>query len=271
MSLRASIRRVDSLEAKLQREGIEVFNLCGKSYRLGQMNGGSERISKCYASGLGNCIGPLSNEHYISDSILNQLGEMKKDAFPWLKFKSGETVVPNDLRAKILCRYHNSFLAPLDHLAGKIFGSFTSGKEDKSALLVWGPSLERWCLKVLLGFISAKRVFVNEKLETAAEIPFALIEILFGIREFPKDTGLFILPFEGQQLAFGKKLTITTLVLEGKTQGIRIGLAGMDYWLSLAPSDRAFNKKHPAFKNVIRRPAGMEFEGNPNRLKIYWD
>ena len=153
MSVRASIRRIQKFEEKLRGQGRDVRNLCDKSFRLRELQGPNESLKKCYASILGNCTGPISREHYISESILKQLGDLNPDGFPWLKGKSSK-IVPNDLVANCLCKYHNEFLGPIDHLAGRSFDSFIS-ITDKSqpCVFIWGPSFARWLLKVLVGLV----------------------------------------------------------------------------------------------------------------------
>ena len=73
---------------------------------------------QCYAKRLGNCNGPISDEHYISESVLKLLA-VRGGLFVDRKKLDIEEV----FHAKILCKYHNENLSLLATQALSFFKS----------------------------------------------------------------------------------------------------------------------------------------------------
>ena len=272
MSNRASIRRIEKVEASLRAEGREVVNLCGRPFRLGSLQQVRGTIPRCYASALGNCIGPISREHYISENILAQLDSVPAGSIPWLQ-NQNVSVAPKDLFvANCLCKYHNEFLSPLDSLAGKAFDNFALLYDQNSPnVLIWGPSLARWCLKALVGLVASKNVVVEGEKLSPSDLPPEWIEILFGILDFPAGLGLYMTPTVGSKIEVGKRIMLSTLLLQGRLQGVRMSIGGVEFLLSMADPNIAFIQESPAFKTLLYLPRALNMDKRANRMMIFWD
>jgi hypothetical protein len=86
-------------------------------------------IKKCYMMELGSCLGPISGEHIISESVIRVLmagGGFSISGLPWLEAGEEKIVGPKNLRANCLCAKHNSALHPLDDAAKYFFASLKS-------------------------------------------------------------------------------------------------------------------------------------------------
>jgi hypothetical protein len=70
----------------------------------------------CYLSHTNDCGGGMSREHYISETVLEQLSEpaVAIDGVFWLPPGERKVVGINSLTANILCVRHNSALSALD-------------------------------------------------------------------------------------------------------------------------------------------------------------
>jgi hypothetical protein len=106
----------------------------------------------CYLSYTRDCSKDISAEHYVSKSVLEAFGKnIVIEGTPWLSVGEKREVGINSLTAKILCKRHNSALAPLDHEAGKFYGRIQANYTDlqrkslsrkRSFLFVSGEAIE---------------------------------------------------------------------------------------------------------------------------------
>lgn len=272
MSSRARRREREKFLTKLEKRNVAVLNLCTPEYHLGSLNLTGESKGRCYANILGSCSGPISKEHFISESILKHFGEMDASIFPWLKGRVEGKVTASQLVANCLCKYHNSFLSPLDSLAGKIFENFTILDVPKSPIIViWGPSLQRWFLKLLIGLVASKTTSMNSEIEKSSEIPREWIEILFGIKEFPHNHGLYMTPILGDQIELGITFGFATLYLDTNLAGIKIRLGGIWFYLAMRSKEEAFKSDHPHYNNIIFHPNAINVNSTLDRVKFYWE
>src|SRR5258708_3465644 len=86
-------------------------------------------VEKCYMKELGSCVGPISGEHIISESVIRVLmadGDFSISGLTWLEAGEEKIVGPKNLRANCLCAKHNSALHPLDDAAKYFFASLKS-------------------------------------------------------------------------------------------------------------------------------------------------
>lgn len=271
MLSRATRRRIKIVELRLQGKGFEVLNLCGDAYQLPPSQGSAAVVDGCYAASLGNCGGKISREHFISESVLEQFDFLDPEGVPWLKGKAN-TVSAANLNSKCLCEYHNNFLSPLDTLAGKAFANFVEFLNPKAPkVLIWGPSLERWLLKVMLGLVGTKQIEVSGQKITTSNLPTEWVEILFGLRDFDAETGLYCTPLLGSRIQLKKKFSAQTLILDDQLQGVRVNLAGMEFVLSMVPREKAFNPNAPGFDTILYRPKGFNLDRENPRIQYFWE
>jgi hypothetical protein len=75
----------------------------------------------CYLGHTKDCAGGISREHYISETVLEQLSEPGVAIYGvfWLRPGERKVVGINSLTANILCARHNSALSALDTEAGQ--------------------------------------------------------------------------------------------------------------------------------------------------------
>jgi hypothetical protein len=116
----------------------------------------------CYLASTKDCSEGLSKEHYMSEAVLEVLpGGVEISGMPWLSPGEARKVSIASLTARILCRRHNSALAPLDQEAGAFFRAlreidieFTRKTLSRRGpkFLFSGELIERWMLKVTAGF-----------------------------------------------------------------------------------------------------------------------
>jgi hypothetical protein len=109
----------------------------------------ASRAEKCYMKEFGSCLGPISGEHLISESVIGVLmadGEFSVSGLPWLDQGVDKILPVEAFRTNCLCVKHNSALSPLAD-AAKLFASLKSCLElDPSTrhAIVSGHDIERW-------------------------------------------------------------------------------------------------------------------------------
>lgn len=116
----------------------------------------------CYLASTRDCSASLSNEHYVSKTICDQMSpRIRVGGAPWLGEGEQREIPVSRLVAKILCTRHNAALSPLDAEAGKFFAWVQEAFDDlnrktlsrkKPIRLVSGEIMELWLLKVACGF-----------------------------------------------------------------------------------------------------------------------
>jgi hypothetical protein len=87
-----------------------------------------ETPRQCYASALGNCSTGLTREHYISASVLNEVGSSI-----WIEgtMRTPAAHYPvSALTAKVLCAIHNRQLSDLDTAAAYAFRKMREFQSD---------------------------------------------------------------------------------------------------------------------------------------------
>lgn len=117
-------------------------------------------MNKCFLNSTNDCKGPMSGEHILSRSVLNELSQTK------ISFSSdrisGEYGLDSaPLKTKSLCQRHNSALSPLDTEAARFVKAFKYINEslhqgvydkNKKFFIFCGYDIERWLLKTAINF-----------------------------------------------------------------------------------------------------------------------
>jgi hypothetical protein len=153
---------------------------------------------KCFARELQDCSKKITHEHFLSAGALRVIAE---DNLPTRVFGAiggdnknvGKQVPIDALASLILCERHNLALSPLDKLAGKFVEHMFSLHPKSDLLLINGSELERWMLKVFVGFISSG-VIRNKYKGTLPQSE--LLEIIFGSNRIPDNSGLYFVQGE---------------------------------------------------------------------------
>lgn len=211
-------------------------------------------MTGCYAGIYRNCQSPISLEHFISESILEQLGSISSEGIPWLKGKN-ISIKATSVAAKCLCKWHNESLSGLDEMAGFFFKELeTLYRHRKMELIIPGHQLERWLLKLLIGHIGTGTVKVDGKTFGIDLVPQEWLDILFEDKPFNKKIGLYFHYTPGRRIHTAEKLNTTLITYEGKVVGLTLILRGIQFLFTMLDEDIAFNKKHPQASSLMRHP-----------------
>jgi hypothetical protein len=218
----------------LQKDGLWYKKPSITSPALPKTN---KSVNKCYARALNDCDGPISGEHYISYSVLKQLGSnVALGGVPWSE--QPISIPTKQVTGKILCKRHNESLSSLDATAGKLFEAIQNTHKGIKAgwVLLNGEDIERWMMKLLFGIIASGNIRPRDG-HTAEKTcpPMPYLNILFGHKPMPPGCGLRFLelaetaPRQENQI----EITINTgMVNPGPHHsiiyGIRIGLMGLN-------------------------------------------
>lgn len=224
-------------------------------------------VTKCYAAPLLSCAGSISKEHFVSENILRQIGSIEPAGIPWLNHMTQP--VPYDaLAANCLCERHNSYLSPLDAVAGGAFKAFRRFADlHPEVTRISGLLLERWMLKVLAGLIATGKV---PGVDRAALSPDWL-RVIFGLDAMPNDCGIHILPEVGQRVGVSDYLSIRPASNNGVPVGLLVSLAGFNFYCTLLPKDRAFQQSHPHYGRIMYRVRGYnKLPTHPQAIDLVW-
>lgn len=151
---------------------------------------------KCFARKYKDCSTKISKEHFISNTLLQQI-ELNKTAkiagLKWQEPKTFDIIPIKGLASKVLCERHNNALGPLDQEIGALAKTIqqfdksthpTKGDNTSELKIVSGIDIEHWMLKCLLGMTSSGNI------KTKTMKPECL-DLLFEKLNWEKDWGLY--------------------------------------------------------------------------------
>ena len=227
----------------------------------------SKARAGCYAAALNDCGNVLSREHYLSDSILEQLDyPLKLSGLSWIS-DTPHTISSESLKAKVLCKRHNEALTGLDASAGRLFKtlkSFQLGLASGWTLLA-GEDIERWMLKLLIGLVVSGSICDLLPTKEKAIPPEPWLRILFGYDEMPEGWGLHFIENSKDEGAQMRVIGIRLFshLETGVVAGIIVGL--MDFTLLLCMSRLNWNR--PEYH--VYRPRRFYLE-NDAAIELSW-
>lgn len=223
---------------------------------------------KCFGAASNDCSPKISREHWLSDTIQSSLvsdaGPAIVSGTPWLKGQS-KAISPNALASKILCERHNNALSPLDAIAGQVFRgiramqeSLVSGAEIGAPpprdhfMLVNGPYLELWLLKLFMGGVAA-RAFGHEGAPLAAVRAKTgvapLHEILWRGASWPDRWGMYSRDHPVDPIGTSNAVGIVPQAVNGELWGGTVEFGALQLNLALGSPD----------DGAIVRPAMFRF------------
>jgi hypothetical protein len=235
---------------------------------------------RCYLSSTNDCSDKISREHYISETVLDDLGRLiDVTGAHWM---NGETlrVTKSALTAKILCARHNSALSPLDTEAGlffKILGEiFTDLDRQKRAMrprlhLVSGEALELWMLKVACGlYLGGLAARDGKPIGKNYSIDLDKVVSAFFQRKWDKRGGLYFNGHVGTMMKIENNISVASLTDDDArlVGGARLIPRGMQFDLIFDDS-----KGSPApWTGIIRRPTELVWrqQGREHFLGLTW-
>jgi hypothetical protein len=148
---------------------------------------------ECWASILGDCSGPISREHYVSDGIFD--GEsVTAFGLSWCKTAPIQIGLGSAV-AKVLCKRHNEALSPFDAEASRL-SRFLSEHVQELPLepaehRANGHRLEKWALKTFanLAYIGA----LDQVAHTRTQPSDFVVEHIFRDAPLPSGVGLYFI------------------------------------------------------------------------------
>lgn len=208
----------------------------------------------CYAGALGDCSRDISREHYFSEGMLLEIGSpIEVSGLPWLKEGETKSVSAAALTAKILCDRHNPALSPLDRIAKELFAILreidaelgdAALPAESETFTVNGPDIERWLLKVLVGFARSHKP--PDELRDEEHC----LRVLFGEERLRRPWGLNVDGSKDSHAFNGISMSVLHGP-EGAIWGAGFNIVGVRLWLSLGKAEAA---------EVNYRPSGLRFE-----------
>jgi hypothetical protein len=192
----------------------------------------------CYLRSTLNCSEQISREHYMSKSVLDQLGEVLRiSGVPWLKQGESLDTAVGSLTAKILCKRHNEALSPLDQEAAHFFSVLRRALVDlkrktlsrkPSFYLVSGDAIELWMLKVACGLYFAVGAKDGTQLARTHTIDITKVRRAFFEKAWDFRGGLYFRGHTGSIVNVSPDLGMAPLTLDSERRfgGAVISLHG---------------------------------------------
>lgn len=231
---------------------------------------------RCYLRDTCDCSKQYSREHYISRSVLEQLGApIRVSGTPWLR--PGETleIAVGSLTAKILCKRHNEALAPLDSEAGLFFSILSKALIDLNRKtlsrkpifhLVSGDALELWMLKVACGLYFAVGSKDGVKLAEQYTIDLQKVRRAFFECEWEARAGLNFRGTTGSPITLAWNVAVSPVVMDHDLRfaGATVSLLGFTLELLFDTT----NTTAGAWDGMVRRPSELLLKRKQRRHSI---
>jgi hypothetical protein len=229
---------------------------------------------KCWAANLGGCAGGISGEHLISKGLFS--GKTVQVSGHIWKSEKPKSIGINSLTANILCRTHNSALSDVDAAGIGVFRALRqfeeihsgrqSPEESKMKHRVFGPLLERWCLKHMINlFVAGDRLGYWYDGSEASAPPPDIIEAAFGLKTLERPRGLY--NFAGLTLgeykAIADQVGFTAINLESKFAGCIFEFQALTFLIWLLDRDVSWTAVRPFYHHM-----GGHFDGPHGRASL---
>jgi hypothetical protein len=237
-------------------------------------------LAACYLRGTRNCSARISREHYISRSVLEQLGvTIAVSGMPWQRDGEIFSTSIASLIAKILCERHNHALSPLDTEAGKFFSNLTSALVDleRKTLsrrpifhLISGEMIELWMLKVACGLYYSVGAVGGRRLEREFSIDESKIINAFFQNIWDHRAGIYFLGTKGDQIRPSNSVGFAPLYDQRTNlfSGAKLFLRGFGFDLVFDSSRTNAGE----WTGLVRRPSELTLErrGRKHILVLSW-
>ncbi|WP_316187747.1 MULTISPECIES: hypothetical protein [unclassified Bradyrhizobium] len=229
-------------------------------------------------NGMGSCVGPISGEHIISESVIRLLmgdGDFSVGGLPWLAPGEEKILAPQNLRSNCLCTKHNSTLHPLDDAAKYFFASLKSYLEKDAGsrhALVSGHDLERWLLKTAKAAAVSKNLARGRApLSGAFSRDAALLDMLDDPRYWPDGAGLYCTMKAGDRTLNHSRFQLQPLTNDQEDiEALAVNILGLSFVLLLEPLEES---KYPFLRGARYRPGRIviAYPAATNWLTMSWE
>jgi hypothetical protein len=234
---------------------------------------------ECYAQRLGNCRGPVSREHVVTDALLQEVWQGAKGGSVYgLTFLKATPDNPAEigikgLTAKILCEGHNSDLSAFDteivkflKALERLVRSEHDGEPVAQNSYVNGDLIERWMFKTLLNGLFSGNFPAPFTESFAGQLPpDEWLNMIYRNMPLPPGQGLYVSSGLGQV----NYKTVFLLEVVGQPTGIaglRMSMFGSLFSLVLMDQRDAFTELTAA----VYRPAKIVTEKTRNAIVLSW-
>jgi len=225
---------------------------------------------------LGSCVGPISGEHIISDSVCRVLigdGDFSVSGLPWLE--AGEEKIITPPQAKCLCTKHNSMLHPLDDAAHYFFKSL-KGYLDRDRgsrhAIVSGHDIERWLLKTAKAAAVSKNLARGrEPLSGVFSRDAAILDMLDDPRHWPEGAGLYCTMSTGDLTENNARFQFQPFTNDrDDIEALGINIFGFRFVLLLETPDPT---RYPFLPQTKYRPGRIviSYPSSTNWLSMSWE
>lgn len=203
-------------------------------------------MERCWANSLGDCGGPLSDEHIVSAGLLPEpiVSVWNMD---WCKGETRE--IPRDrLVKRILCRDHNERLSPYDSAAKdtaelidewqrveQVRRGLKSRRWNVTHYEIDGTKLERWLLKTTINSTCKKDVLLGPTAVEKGKPPDDLVRVAFGLESFSDRRGLYVLTAKGYVANVTDRIALAPWGNNDVVNGMAINFRGFTFFLCLVP------------------------------------
>lgn len=230
----------------------------------------------CYLSGSQDCSHQISREHYMSKSVLDQLGKtLRVSGMPWMGAGQTLDITVGNLTSKILCKRHNEALSPLDEEAALFFLSLSKALADlerktlsrkPSFHLVGGSTLELWMLKVACGLYFAIGTKDRKRISEDYSIDLNKVERAFFEEDWDPRGGLYFKGSTGSVVTVASDVSMAPLTsdVDMRFGGATVSLLGITLELLFDTT----NTNPDPWMGVVRRPTELVFMKNGRQHSI---
>jgi hypothetical protein len=225
---------------------------------------------------LGSCVGPISGEHIISESVCRVLmadGDFSISGLPWLE--AGEEKILPPLTAKCLCVKHNSALSSIDAAAQYFFASLKSYLETDAGsrhAIVSGHDIERWLLKTAKAAAVSKNLARGrERLTGAFSRDDEILDMLDDPQQWPDGAGLYCIMNTGDTTVNHPRFQLQPLTNDrDDIEALAINILGLRFVLLLEPLDVG---SYPFLREAKYRPGRIviSYPTSTNWVTMSWD
>lgn len=242
---------------------------------------------KCYARELNNCSSDISREHYISAGVLKHFehdGKVMSSGFKFGGGGYGNLLPPGTMKAKILCRSHNSELSPLDTMAIGFFKAMSLLALDFPTAAeraeFSGHDLERWLLKCLLGMHATGHMcqeLADGSVPPNPTVDPRVVTLLFTENAWPENWGLYL---TGGELAGDGDFIVLPWIEDGILVGSKFKIFHQQFFLMVGDPVELFGGTRAAGQagtplasgQMIHRPGAINFhrDGETRSLRFRW-
>jgi hypothetical protein len=156
-------------------------------------------MPQCYARILGDCAGPIEDEHFVPQVLQRMLGPVLIEGMAWQGGRRTPMLPPGSYaHSRMLCRKHHDEMDGLDPNAAAYFGNLmlmaggglpgrgAIGKSTDVVPTIDGRALERWFLKFMCGAIATRSI------DPARTVPDEWIAALFERVNWPDEWALHV-------------------------------------------------------------------------------